>query len=164
MRIGKAAITTPIYFSFAWLLIMSYQLFTEMAVSTILRELNVLWPNVGAWLISKTGTLVFVYAFSWLFLLSSVIPSWLVGKRKGTLIQFIIVLLLTVSVSFFETLFVSLTEFEIDKVFNLTVYLNNPLDAATYLMLPYIIMLVLDLSNRRNEKAENTLVYPKKDP
>ena len=153
MRIGKAVITTPVYFSFAWLLIMSYQLFTDIAVRTILRELYILWPSVGTWLIPNTGKLVFVYAFSWLFLLSSVIPSWLVGKKKGTFIQFIIVLLLTVSVSFFETLFNSLMGLEIDQVFSFIVYLNNPLDAATYLMLPYIIMLVLDITNRRNENA-----------
>ena len=153
MRMGKAAITTPVYLSFAWLLIMSYQLFTEVAVRTILRELIVFWPNVGTWFIPKTSTLVFVYAFSWLFLLSSAIPSLLLGEGKGMFIQFIVVLFLTVSASFFETLFMSFTGFEIEQVLGFNVYLNNPLDAATYLMLPYLIMIFIDLAKRRSKRT-----------
>ena len=161
MRMGKSAITTPVYLSFAWLLIMSYQLFTEAAVRTILRELIVLWPNVGVWLMPKTSTLVFVYAFSWLFLLSSAIPSLLLGEGKGMFIQFIVVLLLTVSASFFETVFISFIGFEIEQVLGFIVYLNNPLDAATYLMLPYIIMIGIDIAKRRNEtrNSDNARVF-----
>ena len=88
---GKAVVITPVYFSFAWALILTYQLFTETAVNTIIRELYMFWPQIGVLLNTKIDAIVFVVAYSWVFLLSSVIPSKILGKRSGTIAQFFVV-------------------------------------------------------------------------
>src|SRR4030042_6298729 len=92
---GKAALVTPAYLSIAWTLMISYQLFTETAVKTVTREMVVLWPQIGDWMNSRVDVIVFIYAFSWVFVLSSVIPSLILGKERGALVQFVIVLALT---------------------------------------------------------------------
>jgi hypothetical protein len=146
---GKAVAITPIYFSFAWALLLSYQVFTETAVNTVLIELHLLWPEVGLFLSDKTELIVFVIAYSWIFLLSSVIPSIILGKKSGTLVQFLVVLVLTSSTIAIKDLVSIYTGLDTNLLFSLTKYLTNPLDALTYLAFPYIIMMLVDFFNKK---------------
>jgi hypothetical protein len=146
---GKAVVITPVYFSFAWALILTYQLFTETAVNTIIRELYMFWPQVGVLLNTKIEAIVFVVAFSWVFLLSSVIPSVILGKRSGTIAQFFVVLILTSSTFFIKDIVTMYTGLDMNTLLSFNQQLMNPLDAFTYLVIPYLVMSMVDLVNRR---------------
>ncbi|MEM3442655.1 MAG: hypothetical protein QXM86_02170, partial [Candidatus Bathyarchaeia archaeon] len=92
---GKTAIITPLYISIAWTLLLSYQLFTQTAVTTVVDYIQTLSPEIGVWLARRIDILVFVHSFAWIFLLSSAIPSVLLGKQRGVLVQFVVCLTLT---------------------------------------------------------------------
>ena len=149
MVMGKAVAITPIYFSFAWALLLSYQVFTETAVKTVLNELKLVWLDAGLFLSGKTELIVFVIAYSWIFLLSSVIPSLILGKKSGTLVQFLVVLFLTSSTLFIKDLISLYTGFDTSQIFSLVNYLSNPLFALTYLALPYVLMSFVDFFNKK---------------
>jgi len=52
-------------------------------------------------MIAHMDVLVFMHAFAWVFVLSSLIPSVILGKERSTLIQFLVCLMLAfVAVSF----------------------------------------------------------------
>jgi hypothetical protein len=52
---GKAVVITPVYLSFAWALMITYQLYTETAVRTVMRKVMVLWPQIGNVLRARNG-------------------------------------------------------------------------------------------------------------
>ena len=85
---GKATILTPLYVSVAWTLMTSYQLFTQTTVESITRYISTFLPSVGAWMALRIDIIVFVHSFAWIFLLSSAIPSLILGKGRGVLVQF----------------------------------------------------------------------------
>jgi hypothetical protein len=151
MKMGKAALITPAYISFAWTLMISYQFFTETAVKTVINEILVQWPQIGGWLVNRIDTLVFIYAFSWVFVLSSVIPTLILGKERGMFIQFLVVLAVTVPVFIIQDVLATCTGLEVDQIFNLAVFLNNPLDAASFLFLPYIVIVLIDVFGWANK-------------
>ena len=93
---AKLIWATPVYLSVAWALMISYQLFTASAVETIVNNVNFVFPAVGSWLISRIDMIVVINAFAWVFVLSSVIPSLILGKERSILIQFFVCLILTV--------------------------------------------------------------------
>jgi len=146
---GKAVVITPIYLSFAWALMITYQLYTEIAVKTVMGEIMVLWPQLGNVLSTSVDLLVFVLAFSWVFMLSSVIPSLILGKDGSTLVQFFVVLALTSSTLIIQDIGVMYTGMDVNRIFSLTEFLMNPFDAVTYLVLPYIVMFMGDLFSKK---------------
>ena len=79
----KAALMTPAYLSVAWVLMVSYQIFTQTAVETVVTSLNLYFPTVGAWLLLRMDMIVFIYAFAWVFVLSSIIPTLILGKERS---------------------------------------------------------------------------------
>jgi hypothetical protein len=69
-------VLAPLYISVAWTLMISYQLFTQTAVVTVVTSISTFWPSaISAWLYARVETIVFIHAFAWIFVLSSVIPS-----------------------------------------------------------------------------------------
>lgn len=89
---SKATLMTPLYVSVAWTVMVTYQIFTQTAVSTVLNYLNMLWPAAGEWLLLRIDIIIFVHALAWVFVLSSVIPSLLLGKKRSVLVQFFVCL------------------------------------------------------------------------
>ena len=145
MGMGKAAtFTTPLYLSVAWSFMITYQLFTETAVRSVMNEVITYWPVLGEILVSRLDLIVFITAFSWLFVLSSVIPSLLLGKGSRVFTQFIIVLMLTFSTLFIQDI-VTILDIEVEQIFSLVELLSNPLDAVSYLVLPCLLMLFADV-------------------
>lgn len=63
-KMGKTALLAPLYVSVAWTFLVSYQLFTQTAVSTLVAYVNMIWPAVGGWLSLRIDLIVFVYAFA----------------------------------------------------------------------------------------------------
>jgi len=100
VKMGKAALT-PLYISAVWVLLISYQLFTQIAVVSVVSYINVIWPStLSEWFISHQELIIFIHGFAWVFVLSSVIPSVLLGRERSVIIQFAVCLILTlVSIS-----------------------------------------------------------------
>jgi hypothetical protein len=154
--LGKAALAAPLYISVAWTLMMSYQLFTQIAVSTVITNLEMSWPSLGGWLSSRMDMFIFIHAFAWVFLLSSAIPSIILGKERSVLIQFFVCLTLTFLAFIIQDTFTTYGGKPFEQFFNLgaTVF-YNPFLAGIYILMPYLLMLVIDIrARRRNKKLE----------
>jgi hypothetical protein len=132
----------------------SYQLFTETAVTGLITQINTFIPTIGFWIAARVDMIVFVYAFAWTFVLSSVIPSLLLGKERGVLIQFFVCLTLT----FLAFVLLDLMELyagtSLAQLFSFAFVFTNPILAGLYLVLPYIVMIGLDVKGRRKKKAK----------
>jgi hypothetical protein len=149
--LGKATFITPLYLSVAWTLMISYQLFTETAVTTLVTQINTFIPTVGFWLSSRVDMVVFVYAFAWVFVLSSVIPSLLLGKERGVLAQFVVCLTLTFLAFALLDILQNYAGTSLAQLLSFSFLFTNPVLAGFYLALPYIVMIGLDLHSRRKK-------------
>lgn len=154
---AKLIWATPLYLSVAWALMISYQLFTENAVGTIVNNIEIVFPTLGLWLSSRIDMIVVINAFAWVFVLSSVIPSIILGKERGILVQFFVCLILTV-VSFvildtIESVGGSLLE----QLQGAAFLFSNLYFAVLYLLLPYIAMFTLDWQLKKRQKKIKTL-------
>ena len=155
--LGKVAFATPLYLSVAWALMISYQLFTETAVTTLVTQINTSIPSVGFWLSSRVEMVIFVYAFAWVFVLSSVIPSLLLGKGRSVLVQFFVCLTLTFLAFALLDVMEIYAGASLAQLLSFAFIFSNPVLAALYLSLPYVVMIGLDVKARRRSKAEKEL-------
>jgi hypothetical protein len=156
--VKRSAYLTPAYISVVWTLMISYQLFTQTAVTTLVSAINVFIPQIGSWLLSRLDMVIFIYAFAWVYLLSSVLPSVFLGKKCSVFIQFLVCLSLTFLAFIIQDGLIVLFEANtIDQILNLGIYFNNPLIAAGYLAIPYLLMIGLDLQSRKKMLIEQTL-------
>jgi hypothetical protein len=135
----------------------TYQIFTQTAVSTIVSSINTFVPTIGVWLSARMDLVIFVYGFAWVFILSSAIPSAILGKERGVLAQFFLCLSLTflalIMVDILEgALSISMTQF-----LGLSQFFNNFVVATLYLSIPYILMIALDLHSRNMVKQNQNL-------
>ena len=155
-KLGKALWATPMYISLAWTLMISYQMFTQTAVSTIATSVNALLPSVGFWLLSRIDIIFFVYSFAWVFVLSSAIPCFILGKERGVLVQFFVCLILTFSAFLAVDILENYMAFSLNQLLGFSFIFNNSIVAAVYLSLPYVLMIILDVrSRRKNKKKED---------
>jgi hypothetical protein len=152
--LGKAVFITPLYISLAWTLLISYQLFTETAVTTIVTQINSFIPAIGFWLTARVDMVVFVYAFAWIFVLSSVIPALLLGKERGVLVQFIVCMTLTFLAFALLDVLENYAGTSLAQMLSFAFIFSNPIIAGLYLALPYIVMIGLDVRSRRRNKAK----------
>jgi len=155
--VGKETWQVPLYVSVAWILMVSYQMFTETAVKSLINFINILCPFVGEWLIYRVGMIVFVSAFAWVFVLSSALPSVILGRERSVLAQFFVCLTLTF-LAFIA--FDSLKAYGghvISYMLSFATLLENPFAALAYLSMPYIIMLVIDLQTRKRNRKRKAL-------
>lgn len=151
---GKGVLVTPLYLSVAWALMTSYQLFTETAVNTLITQLNIFIPSIGLWLSSRIDMVVFVYAFAWVFVLSSLIPTLLLGKERSVLIQFFVCLTLTLLAFVLVDAAKTYAGTSLTQLFSFASVFTNPIMAALYLSLPYILMIGVDVRARKRNKAK----------
>lgn len=154
---GKAAWAAPMYISVAWTLMISYQLFTQTAVATVVTALNTTMPTIGLWLASRIDIVIFVYSFAWVFVLSSVIPSAILGKERSVLVQFFVCLILTFLALIAVDLLEIFAQASLNQLLGLSFLFNNLMLAAIYLALPYIFMLALDLKARKKKQKNEEL-------
>ena len=153
-KLGKAALTAPLYISVAWSLIISYQVFTQTAVTSIINSLNGSWPSIGQMLISRIDTIAFIHAFAWIFVLASVIPTVILGKGRSVLLQFLLCLTATfVAVSIEEILPLVMGTDPIGQLQPVTILFQNPLTATAYLSIPYLFMVYIDFQSRRKSNT-----------
>ncbi|MDH5448682.1 MAG: hypothetical protein OEY24_06185 [Candidatus Bathyarchaeota archaeon] len=152
---GKTALAAPLYISVSWSLIISYQLFTQNAVYSIIHFLNSFWPQTAEFLVSRIDTIAFIHAFAWIFVLSSVIPSIILGKGRSVLLQFFLCLTVAfVAVSVEDMLTLMIGTEPTTQMQVLSIWFHNPLVAGLYLSAPYLSMLYLDIQSRRKSEKE----------
>jgi hypothetical protein len=151
---SKATLMTPLYVSVAWTVMVTYQIFTQTAVSTVLNFSNVLWPAVGEWLLLRMDMVIFVHAFAWVFVLSSVIPSLLLGKKRSVLVQFFVCLMLALVAFVVQDSMSVYLSGQSQVLLGVAFLLGNPLLAAVYLSVPYLFMVTIDLRARRKAKKD----------
>jgi hypothetical protein len=145
---------TPLYVSVAWTVMVTYQIFTLTAVSTVLNSFNMLWPTLGEWLLLRIDMIIFVHAFAWVFVLSSVIPSLLLGKKRSVLVQFFVCLTLAlVAFVIQDSMSVYLSD-QSQVLQGVAFLLGNPLLAVVYLSVPYLFMVTIDIRARRKAKKD----------
>ena len=157
-KLGKTAVTAPLYISLAWGLIISYQFFTETAVFSILNFINGFWSSGSNFLVSNIDVIVFIHAFAWIFVVSSVIPSVILGKSRSVLLQFVLCLTITlVAISLENVLTLIMGTRPATQLQALTVWFQSPFIAALYLSAPYLFMLYLDLHTRKKIKEQEKL-------
>ncbi len=149
----RAALLAPTYLAISWVLTVSYQLFTDTAVKSIASNIISFWPTVSSWLNSNIQTIVFVYAFTWIFVLSSVIPSAILGKQRSTLIQYAVVLTLTLLAFFMADILQTLAGIRIEQILGAATVLENPILAGFYLSVPFLLMIGLDINSKRKQKG-----------
>ncbi|MDH5794205.1 MAG: hypothetical protein OEZ18_06565 [Candidatus Bathyarchaeota archaeon] len=154
---GKATLMTPLYVSVAWTMMITYQVFTQTAVSTVLSFFNVLWPAAGEWLLLRMDMVIFVYAFAWVFVLSSVIPSLLLGKKRSVLVQFFVCLVLAFVAFIVQDSMNVYISSQPQVLLGVAFLLGNPLLAVAYLSMPYVVMLAIDIRARRKDKKDEQL-------
>ena len=131
----------------------SYQLFTETTVTSVTVYINMYLPTIGAWLVSRLDMIVFIHSFAWIFLLSSVIPALLLGKQRGVLVQFGVCLTLAfLAFVIQDAVTTGLGNGALDQILGLTPLFQNPLVAAAYLSLPYLLMLGFDIRSKRKKE------------
>ena len=147
----KAAIITPLYISVAWALMTTYQFFTQTTVTSVTIFIGTHLPTIGAWMASRLDMIVFIHSFAWIFLLSSVIPSLILGKERGVLVQFSVCLTLTFLAFVVQD---TLTGFNgaLDQILGLAPLFQNPALAAAYLSLPYLLMVGFDIRGKRKKQ------------
>ena len=132
----------------------SYQLFTQTTVESVTIYINMYLPTIGAWMASRLDMIVFIHSFAWIFLLSSVIPALILGKERGVLVQFGVCLTLTFMAFVVQDALAVFGSGALDQISGLDPLFQNPLLAATYLSLPYLLMLGFDIRGKRKHKNE----------
>ena len=131
----------------------SYQLFTETTAKSVTVYINMYLPAIGAWLASRLDMIVFIHSFAWIFLLSSVIPALLLGKERGVLVQFGVCLTLAfLAFVIQDAVTTGLGNGALDQILGLTPLFQNPVLAAIYLSLPYLLMLGFDIRSKRKKE------------
>jgi hypothetical protein len=151
----KAGFLTPLYLSVSWILTVTYQLFTDTAVKTLSVYVDYISPTLALWINQNIELIVFIYAFTWIFVLSSVIPALLLGKKRSILVQYAVCLILAILALSVQGVLLTYTGFEITQLFSFAAFLSNPVLAGLYLAIPYLIMLALDLrANARSKKED----------
>ncbi|MEM3403139.1 MAG: hypothetical protein QXJ17_01105 [Nitrososphaeria archaeon] len=151
---AKSWFVTPLYLSGAWTLMITYQVFTQTALSTVLNEINYYWPSIGALLISRIDTIVFIYAFTWVFVISSAMPSVVLGRQKSVILQFFVVMSLTILTLSAPEIVKIYFDFDVKNLFNFTTFLQNPYFAILYLSAPYLILFEIDILGTGEEKSK----------
>lgn len=158
----RVALLTPLYLSFSWILTVSYQVFTNTAVKTVSSILNGFWPSGAAWLGANIQTVSFIYAFSWIFLLSSVLPALILGKERSVLIQYLVCMTLTLLALTAQN-FLSIHD-RLQSLLGASVLLDRPYFAIVYLLIPFIFMVSMDArskwmrSKRQRDRLSGTIV------
>lgn len=152
----KSSFTAPLYVSTSWVLIMTHQVFTETAILTVMEKLQTPLSNYATFPWPSVDILVFIYSFAWVFILSSVIPSIILGKKRGVFIQFLLVLTITFVSSYIPTVIANLNIIQVNKIFEFSKIFQDHIFAAIYLLFPFMLMILIDLRGRMGSTGKES--------
>jgi len=144
----------------------SYQMFTEVSMLTIVNFLNNSIPSLGTWLLTRIDVINFIHNFAWVFVLSSIIPSILLGKERSIIVHFLFCLTFTfLSTWIRDVVFESSTGGLSNQVTIISSMFHNLPVAILYICTPYVIMLVLDTyANRLRVSRREEMIRSIKIP
>jgi hypothetical protein len=139
-----------IYLFLAWLLMVSYQIFTQTALTTVAGSV----PLLASWINNNAGLTGFICSFAWMFVLSALISVIMFGKERRLTIQFIVSLALTLTGSALLGLLhgvgLDINPSVLSSPFQ--VVFGNVFFAFFYLALPFIFMVAVDLGFMKLKK------------
>jgi hypothetical protein len=137
-----------LYLVLAWVLMVSYQIFTQSALKTIASSLHGIFSPVASLLSSNSATAVFICSFAWMFVLSALVSIIMFGRERRLTIQFMVSLGLTLTGSaLLGALNLAGLDLSNPNVLSqpFTLLFGNVFFAFFYLALPFIFMLFVDL-------------------
>jgi hypothetical protein len=143
------------YLFLAWILMVSYQIFTQTALTTVAFSLNGSVPLLASWINSNANVPIFVCSFAWMFVLSSLISIVMFGKERRLTIQFLVSLALTLTGSALLGLFhLAGLDLSNPSFFSKpsSLLFGNLFFAFFYLVLPFIFMVAVDLGLMKIKK------------
>jgi hypothetical protein len=146
--LARSITVKAVYLILAWVLMVSYQIFTQTALTTVTFSLGGSIPALASLINSKADLTIFICSFAWMFVLSSLIAILMFGKEKKLTIQFIVSLALTLTGSaLLGLLHITGLDLSNPNVLSqpFTLLFSNVFFAFFYLALPFIFMVAVDL-------------------
>jgi hypothetical protein len=140
-----------VYLFLAWLLMVSYQIFTQSALTTLASSV----PLLASWINNNADLTGFVCSFAWMFVLSALISVIMFGKERRLTIQFLVSLALTLTGSALLGLLHGVgVDISNPSVLSspFQVVFGNVFFAFFYLALPFIFMVAVDLGFMKLKK------------
>ena len=154
-RVARPIALKAVYLILAWVLMVSYQIFTQSALTTLTSSLGGFIPALASLVNSNVNLAVFICSFAWMFVLSSLISIIMFGKERRLTIQFMVSLALTLTGSALLGL-LHLVGLDLSNPSVLsqpfTLLFGNVFFAFFYLALPFIFMLAIDLGLMKIKK------------
>jgi hypothetical protein len=148
--LARKIATTIAYLALAYLLMFSYQIFTQTALSSVTASISSFSPFLASILINRTNTAIFIFSFAWTFVLSTIIYRLTFGGINRLFIRFLISLGLTVAstaiINQFNLYGIDVTNPNLITPSLCAQLFSNPAFAFIYLALPFIFMIVIDLN------------------
>ena len=146
---------TAVYLVAVWVLMVSYQIFTQTALNNLSSALMTSAPMVATWLTSSSAVAAFICGFAWTFVLSAIVQQLMFGRERRLSIQFLISLVLTLAGSAMLGLlsYVGLdlaNPAVISEPFMAA--FGNAFFALFYLALPFIFMIAMDIYSSKRHK------------
>jgi hypothetical protein len=144
-----------IYLVIAWVLIVSYQIFTQSALTTVTLSLGGSVPALASWINSEANVTVFICSFAWMFVLSAFISIIMFGRERRLTIQFLVSLALTLTGSaLLSLLHIAGLDLANPTVLSrpFALLFGNVFFAFFYLALPFIFMVAVDLGLMKIKK------------
>jgi hypothetical protein len=146
--VARSIAHKAVYLVLAWVLMVSYQIFTQSALTTVTSSLGSSVPSLASLLSSKADLTIFICSFAWMFVLSALISIFMFGKERRLTIQFLVSLALTLTGSALLGL-LNVAGLELSNLSVLsqpfTLLFGNVFFAFFYLSLPFVFMLAVDL-------------------
>jgi hypothetical protein len=154
-HVARSVAQKAVYLALAWVLMVSYQIFTQSALTTEISSLEGSVPALASWVSSNSGSAIFIFSFAWMFVLSALISIVMFGKERRLTMQFLVSLALTLTGSALLSL-VHLAGLDLSNPSVLsqpfTLLFGNVFFAFFYLALPFIFMVAVDLGIMKIKK------------
>jgi hypothetical protein len=144
-----------LYLVLAWVLMVSYQIFTQSALTTLASFLGGSAPTIASLINSNADQTIFICSFAWMFVLSALISIIMFGKERRLTVQFIVSLALTLTGSaLLGLLHIAGLDLSNPNVLSqpFTLLFGNVFFAFFYIALPFIFMLAVDLGLMKIKK------------
>jgi hypothetical protein len=145
---ARPIVLKALYLVLAWVLMVSYQIFTQSAIKTIAASLDGTIPPIALLLNSNSSTAVFICSFAWMFVLSALVSIIMFGRERRLTIQFMVSLGLTLTGSaLLGVLNFAGLDFSNPNTLSqpFTLLFGNVFFAFFYLALPFIFMVLVDV-------------------
>ena len=139
------------YLVLAWVLMVSYQIFTRSALTTLGSSIPILASLIN----SQADLAVFICSFAWMFVLSALISIVMFGKERRLTIQFLVSIGLTLTgTALLGLLHLAGLDISNPSVLSqpFTMLFGNVFFAFFYLALPFIFMVAVDLGLMKIKK------------